>query len=137
MICLLPNAKMQWCNVRCTVLILSLAKHSQRKLKQKEHYLQYYSLKQRVTIAILCPYCIQVIYDLQMSLVKHQFCGLNQFWILKQKECWGWFLWQVIFEIFQVWTKNTGFKRTSPYLSLFETFSNNRPFILNHHQIIK
>ena len=47
------------------------------------------------------------------------------------------FLWQAIFEIFQIWTKDAILEAISPYTSLFETFASNRPFICKHHQTIK
>ena len=47
------------------------------------------------------------------------------------------FQWQAIFEIFQIWTTYPILERISPYISFFQIFSSNRPFICNHHQTIK
>ena len=39
------------------------------------------------------------------------------------------FLWQPIFEIFQIWTKYAILEQIFPYIFFFETFPSNQPFI--------
>ena len=42
-----------------------------------------------------------------------------------------------IFEILQIRTKYENLEQISRYISFFETFASSRPFICNHHQMIK
>ena len=75
------------------------------------------------------------LYYFQMSIVKHfsQESGIwnSEFGNIKKVKFW--WLCVTISEIFEVSTKYARLERLFRYVSLFETFTSNQPFICNHH----
>ena len=71
-----------------------------------------------------------------MSFVKHT-TQSNLNFEIKNRLNFNDFLWQAIFEIFQIRTKYDLLDPVSSYISFYETFASNLPFICNHQETIK
>ena len=69
--------------------------------------------------------------------INFKWLSLNIFPWTQRRLYFNNFLWLVMFKIFEIVMKHTRLEQIPPSVSLFETFSSNRPFICNHQQTIK